>query len=45
MLSDAGVELGSNYEWPIISIDDSRNQVRNLHEGCPEEIACAVCFR
>ena len=28
MLNDAGVELGSNYEWPIISLEESRNQVR-----------------
>ena len=27
MLSDAGVEMGSNYEWPIISIEESRSQV------------------
>ena len=27
ILNDAGVELGSNYEWPIISMEESRTQV------------------
>lgn len=29
VLNDAGVELGSNYEWPIISLEESRTQVRD----------------
>lgn len=28
VLSDAGVDLGVNYEWPIITMDESRKQVR-----------------